>query len=105
MTEERDEVSAMVGDLQAPTLDPAFAARVRAISMAAFARSPGEAGLTASLAERLGAAVVPGLLLSAAALVLMRSTVVGLLDAAERVVPSLTPDALADARPAMRPLP
>lgn len=38
------------------------------------------------------------------ALILLRSTFVALLDAAERVVPALTPDALADARPAMRPL-
>ncbi len=37
-------------------------------------------------------------------LILLRSTFVALLDAAERVVPALTPDALADARPAMRPL-
>jgi hypothetical protein len=71
MTETRDEVSAMVGALQSPTLDPAFAARVRAISMATFASSRGEAGLAASLAERLGAAVVSGLLLSAALLRLL----------------------------------
>jgi hypothetical protein len=71
MTEGRDEVSAIVGALQAPTLDPRFVARVRASSTATFARSPREAGLTASLAERLGAAVVPGLLLSAAALRLL----------------------------------
>ena len=38
------------------------------------------------------------------ALILLRSTFVGLLDAAERVIPALTPDALADTRPAMRPL-
>lgn len=38
------------------------------------------------------------------ALILLRSTFVALLDAAERVVPALTPDALADVRPAMRPL-
>ena len=38
------------------------------------------------------------------ALILLRSTFVALLDAAERVVPALTPDALADSRPAMRPL-
>ena len=38
------------------------------------------------------------------ALILLRSTFVALLDAAERVIPALTPDALADARPAMRPL-
>jgi nitrous oxidase accessory protein len=38
------------------------------------------------------------------ALILLRSTFVALLDAAERVVPALTPDALADTRPAMRPL-
>jgi nitrous oxidase accessory protein len=36
-------------------------------------------------------------------LVLQRSVFVGLLDAAERVLPSLTPPALADDRPAMRP--
>jgi nitrous oxidase accessory protein len=38
------------------------------------------------------------------ALILLRSTFVALLDAAERVIPALTPDALADPRPAMRPL-
>jgi nitrous oxidase accessory protein len=38
------------------------------------------------------------------ALILLRSTFVALLDAAERVVPALTPEALADIRPAMRPL-
>jgi nitrous oxidase accessory protein len=38
------------------------------------------------------------------ALILLRSAFVALLDVAERVVPALTPDALADARPAMRPL-
>ena len=38
------------------------------------------------------------------ALILLRSTFVALLDAAERVIPALTPDALADTRPAMRPL-
>ena len=36
------------------------------------------------------------------ALVLLRSTFVDLLDAAERVLPALTPSMLADARPAMR---
>jgi nitrous oxidase accessory protein len=41
----------------------------------------------------------------AAALILMRSTFTTLLDAAERVLPSLTPDALVDATPAMRRLP
>jgi nitrous oxidase accessory protein len=41
---------------------------------------------------------------NAPALILLRSTFVALLDAAERVIPALTPDALADARPAMRPL-
>jgi nitrous oxidase accessory protein len=39
-----------------------------------------------------------------AALVLQRSFFVGLLDAAERVLPSLTPDRLVDAHPAMRPV-
>ena len=39
-----------------------------------------------------------------ASLILMRSTFATLLDAAERVMPSLTPDGLADARPAMRPI-
>jgi nitrous oxidase accessory protein len=39
-----------------------------------------------------------------AALILMRSTFTTLLDAAERVIPSLTPDALADASPSMRPI-
>ena len=38
------------------------------------------------------------------ALVLQRSFFVGLLDAAERVLPSLTPASLADARPAMHPV-
>ena len=38
-----------------------------------------------------------------ASLVLMRSTFASLLDAAERVLPSLTPDALADHTPAMTP--
>ena len=38
------------------------------------------------------------------ALVLLRSFFVGALDAAERVVPSLTPETLADAHPSMRPL-
>ncbi len=71
MTEGRAEVSTIVGALQAPRLNPAFVARVRASSMATFARSPREAGLAASLAERLGAAVVPGLLLSAAVLRLL----------------------------------
>ena len=71
MTDGRDEVSAMVGALQAPTLDPAFAARVRRSSMALFARSAREDGLAASMAERLSAAIVPGLLLSAAALRLL----------------------------------
>jgi len=37
-------------------------------------------------------------------LVLLRSLFVRVLDAAERVVPALTPEGLADARPAMRPL-
>jgi nitrous oxidase accessory protein len=40
-----------------------------------------------------------------ASLILMHSTFTTLLDAAERVFPSLTPDALADASPAMRRLP
>jgi nitrous oxidase accessory protein len=40
-----------------------------------------------------------------AALILMRSTFATLLDAAERVLPSLTPDALMDATPAMKRLP
>jgi nitrous oxidase accessory protein len=40
---------------------------------------------------------------NAPALILLRSAFVGLLDAAERVIPSLTPRALADATPAMRP--
>jgi nitrous oxidase accessory protein len=39
------------------------------------------------------------------ALILLRSGFVGLLDAAERVLPALTPAALADARPAMRRIP
>ena len=39
-----------------------------------------------------------------AALVLQRSFFVGLLDAAERVLPSLTPERLQDVRPAMRPV-
>lgn len=39
-----------------------------------------------------------------ASLVLLRSTFTTLLDAAERVLPSLTPDALVDARPAMKPI-
>jgi nitrous oxidase accessory protein len=38
-----------------------------------------------------------------AALILMRSTFTTLLDAAERVMPSLTPDVLVDHQPAMRP--
>jgi nitrous oxidase accessory protein len=37
-------------------------------------------------------------------LILLRSLFVRLLDTAERVLPSLTPETLADARPAMRPL-
>ncbi|MGD8276616.1 MAG: nitrous oxide reductase family maturation protein NosD [Gemmatimonadota bacterium] len=37
-------------------------------------------------------------------LILLRSFLVGLLDAAEAVVPALTPDALVDTAPAMRPL-
>lgn len=41
---------------------------------------------------------------NAPALILLRSTFVALLDAAEQVIPALTPDALADARPAMRPV-
>ena len=36
-------------------------------------------------------------------MVLLRSFFVGLLDAAERVLPALTPATLADASPAMRP--
>jgi nitrous oxidase accessory protein len=40
---------------------------------------------------------------NAPALILLRSAFVGLLDAAERVIPALTPRALADNRPAMRP--
>ena len=39
-----------------------------------------------------------------AALVLLRSFFVGLLDAAERVIPALTPEMLVDAHPAMRPV-
>jgi nitrous oxidase accessory protein len=39
-----------------------------------------------------------------ASLILLRSTFATLLDAAERVLPSLTPDALVDARPAMKPV-
>jgi len=39
------------------------------------------------------------------ALLLLRSLFVDLLDLAERVAPALTPETLADARPAMRPLP
>jgi nitrous oxidase accessory protein len=38
------------------------------------------------------------------ALILLRSTFVALLDAAERVVPTLTPETLADHRPAMQPV-
>jgi nitrous oxidase accessory protein len=38
------------------------------------------------------------------ALILLRSSFVTLLDAAERVVPALTPETLADPRPAMRPI-
>jgi nitrous oxidase accessory protein len=38
------------------------------------------------------------------ALILLRSSFVALLDAAERVVPALTPAMLADQRPAMRPI-
>ena len=38
-------------------------------------------------------------------LILLRGVFVGLLDAAERVLPVLTPDILADAEPSMRPLP
>jgi nitrous oxidase accessory protein len=38
------------------------------------------------------------------ALILLRSNFVALLDAAERVIPALTPESLADARPAMRPV-
>jgi nitrous oxidase accessory protein len=41
---------------------------------------------------------------NAPALILLRSSFVALLDAAERVIPALTPDALMDPRPAMRPL-
>lgn len=41
---------------------------------------------------------------NAPAIILLRSSFVALLDAAERVIPALTPDALADAHPAMRPL-
>jgi nitrous oxidase accessory protein len=37
------------------------------------------------------------------ALILLRSAFVSLLDAAERVLPALTPETLADARPAMKP--
>jgi nitrous oxidase accessory protein len=37
-----------------------------------------------------------------ASLILLRSTFATLLDAAERVLPSLTPDALVDATPAMK---
>lgn len=36
------------------------------------------------------------------ALILLRSTFLGLLDAAERVLPSLTPEDLADRSPVMR---
>lgn len=39
-----------------------------------------------------------------ASLILARSTFASLLDVAERVLPSLTPERLADARPAMRPI-
>lgn len=39
-----------------------------------------------------------------AALVLQRSFFVGLLDAAERLLPALTPERLVDARPSMRPI-
>lgn len=38
------------------------------------------------------------------ALILLRATFVSLLDAAERVIPALTPETLADARPAMKPI-
>ncbi|MEP6731673.1 MAG: nitrous oxide reductase family maturation protein NosD [bacterium] len=41
---------------------------------------------------------------NAPALILLRSTFVALLDAAERVIPALTPESLADHRPSMRPL-
>jgi len=41
---------------------------------------------------------------NAPALILLRSNFVALLDAAERVVPALTPDALVDAHPSVRPL-
>jgi nitrous oxidase accessory protein len=37
-----------------------------------------------------------------ASLILLRSTFATLLDAAERVLPSLTPDALVDSTPAMK---
>ena len=41
---------------------------------------------------------------NAPAIILLRSSFVALLDAAERVIPALTPDALVDAHPTMRPL-
>jgi nitrous oxidase accessory protein len=41
---------------------------------------------------------------NAPALILLRSSFVALLDAAERVVPALTPDALVDARPSVLPV-
>ena len=41
---------------------------------------------------------------NAPALILLRSNFVALLDAAERVIPALTPETLMDAHPAMRPL-
>lgn len=39
-----------------------------------------------------------------ATMILLRSSFVGMLDVAERVLPALTPQALADTRPAMRPI-
>ena len=39
------------------------------------------------------------------ALILLRSAFVSLLDAAERVLPSLTPETMADETPAMRRVP
>ena len=39
------------------------------------------------------------------ALILLRSAFVDLLDAAERVLPALTPETLTDPTPAMRPIP
>jgi nitrous oxidase accessory protein len=49
---------------------------------------------------RLFSSIVAG---NEASLILLRSLLVATLDAAERVLPAITPAGLADARPAMRP--